>query len=100
MNKLAVTLPAWFIERRVEPPYVVINDRILNNFGEMFQQAPDRNFYEAIAVHMNAYLKEGKMPPAEIAPAILNLIDDYAAGRRLNLKAGDYISLQSYLRKG
>jgi len=49
---------------------------------------------------MNAYLHDGKMPPAEIAPAIMNLIDDQKSGRDMALRAGDYISLQNYMRKG
>jgi hypothetical protein len=39
------------------------------------------------------------MPPTEIAPAIINLVDDYKAGRDMTLRTGDYISLQNYLRK-
>jgi hypothetical protein len=48
---------------------------------------------------MNAFLQEGKMPPEEIAPAIMNLVDDQTSGRDMVMRAGDYISLQNYLRK-
>jgi hypothetical protein len=48
---------------------------------------------------MNAFMQQGTMPPAEIAPAIMNLIDDQSSGRTMTMRAGDYISLQNYLRK-
>lgn len=99
MERASIKIPAWFIERRIEPPYVIINDRILENFGDVFQRAPGEEFYEAIANYMNGYLQDRKPLPAEIEPAIMNLIDDYAAGRRLTLKAGDYIALQTFFRK-
>lgn len=99
MVRASITIPSWIIERRIEPPYVVINERILENFGDMFQRAPGKEFYELIAKHVTAYLQEGKPLPAEIAPSIMNLLDDYIAGRKLTLRAGDYIALQTFLRK-
>ena len=42
---------------------------------------------------------EEKMPPADIAPAILNMADDYIAGREVAIRAGDYISIQNHIRK-
>ncbi len=99
MEKASIKIPSWFIERRIEPPYVVINDRILENFGYMFQSEPGKEFYELIAKHMNSYLQDRTPLPAEIEPAIMNLLDDYVAGRKLTLRAGDYIALQTYFRK-
>jgi hypothetical protein len=40
------------------------------------------------------------MPPEEIAPTIMNLADDFAAGRQMCIRAGDYIAIQNYMRKG
>lgn len=100
MNKVRVNIPAWIIERKIEVPYLVINGEPLEKeFGDAIQTVPGKNFYELIAKHMNVYLQEGVMPPAEIAPAIMNLIDDYKAGRKMALRAGDYIALQNHLRK-
>ena len=56
---------------------------------------PKAEFKELVSKYLNAYIAEGKMPPEDIAPAILNLADDYAAARRMNLRAGDYIALRT-----
>ena len=39
------------------------------------------------------------MPPAQIAPVIFNMLDDYAAGREVVIRTGNYISIQAFLRK-
>ncbi|MCE8425430.1 MAG: hypothetical protein J5U17_06590 [Candidatus Methanoperedens sp.] len=100
MNKVRVAIPAWILERKIILLYLVINEDFGKEFSEMVEMAPEKKFYELVAKHVNAYLQEGMMPPTEIAPAIMNLIDDYKAGRSMTLRAGDYISLQNYLRKG
>lgn len=99
MKNLRVALPVWAIKRRVEVDYVMVDNLLGKELDELVQQPPTEAFYELIAKHMNAYLQDGKMPPAEISGVILNLVDDQAAGRKLTIRAGDYISLQNYLRK-
>ncbi len=99
MENLHVALPVWAIKRRVEVDYTIVDNLLGKELDELVQQPPTEEFYELIAKHMNAYLQDGKMPPTEIASVILNLIDDQAAGRKLTIRAGDYISLQNYLRK-
>jgi len=101
MEKIGVSIPAWLLERKIICFYLIITNRGWDNekFGEVLERAPDKQFYELISKHMNAYLQKGEMPPAEIAPAIMNLIDDQTAGRTMTLRAGDYISLQNYARK-
>lgn len=49
--------------------------------------------------HVKAYVENGKMPPKDIAPAILNLADDFIAGREVTVRAGDYIALQTHFKK-
>lgn len=98
MENLRVAIPVWTIKRRIEVDYVMVDDLLGKEFNELVQQAPTEDFYELITRHMNAYLQERKMPPTEIATVILNLVDDHAAGRKLTIRAGDYISLQNYLR--
>ena len=39
------------------------------------------------------------MPPEAIAPAVMNVADDVLAGRDVQLRAGDYIALQNFIRK-
>ncbi len=59
----------------------------------------DAEFEKVLFQHVNTYLEKGEMPPAEIAPAVLNMADDHLAGRQVVLRAGDYISIQNFLRK-
>lgn len=101
MEKIGVSIPAWLLERKIICFYLIITNRgwEKEQFGEVLERAPDKQFYELISKHMNAYLQKGEMPPVEIAPAIMNLIDDQTAGRTMTLRAGDYISLQNYARK-
>lgn len=102
MEKVGISIPAWLLERKIICYYLIINNRCCwenEEFGELIQKAPEKRFYELISKHMNAFLQEGVMPPAEIAPAIMNLIDDQSAGRTMTLRAGDYIALQNHLRK-
>ena len=60
---------------------------------------PDASFNKAVTSYVKEYVEKGKMPPEAIAPAIMNLADDFASGREMNIRAGDYISIQNYLRK-
>jgi hypothetical protein len=59
---------------------------------------PSKEFLQAVVDHTNAYLFENTEPPAEIAPAIKNISDDYVGGREMIFRAGDYISIQNYIR--
>ncbi len=59
----------------------------------------DKKFIEVSVKYMNAYIKDGKMPPAEIAPAIFNMLDDYVNGsEKIAIRTGDYIAMQNFLR--
>lgn len=99
MNKIKVTLPAWILERRIAVLYVIDDSWLDRDLLDVVQIAPEKEFFELMANHINAYLRDGTLPPAEIAPAILNVIDDQKSGRNMTLRAGDYIYLQNYLRK-
>ena len=77
--------------------YLVIIDKadifehINVNFGKEFEDVTFR--------YVDAYIEKGEMPPADIAPAILNMADDHLAGRQVSIRAGDYIAIQNHLRK-
>lgn len=98
-KKVSVAIPAWIIKRRIEVMYLIINGWLNKVHEGLIQTAPDEKLYEVISKHMNAYLEKGVMPPAEISSTILNLIEDQKAGRHMTLKSGDYIALQTHLRK-
>ena len=59
---------------------------------------PKKEFFQTIVDHTNAYLFESKEPPAEIATAIKNIADDHLNGREIVIRAGDYASIQNYVR--
>ena len=59
---------------------------------------PSKVFFQTIADHTNAYLFESKEPPAEIATAIKNIVDDHINEREIVIRAGDYASVQNYIR--
>lgn len=91
-------VPEWVLERWMVGWYVIINENI-KDLAERIRVRPEKNFYEVVSKHLGAYIQEGVMPPNDIAPAILNIADDYMAGRRpISIRAGDYISIQNYLR--
>ncbi len=87
-----------FVPRWVRVAYLIVNFRV----KELFKQIdirPEKRFNEVVIKHLDAYVRDSVMPPKDIAPAILNLADDYMAGRPMSLRAGDYIAIQNHLRK-
>ena len=75
--------------------YLVVVDKA----GLLDQVTIDERFEKVLFQQVSAYLEKGEMPPAEIAPAVLNMADDHLAGRQVVLRAGDYIAVQNFLRK-
>jgi hypothetical protein len=101
-QKFELLKEPWLVELRIRDPispiaYLIILD--LREVADIARYKPDDAFYSVVAQHMSAYMNEGKMPPEPIAPAILNLADDYMAGRSISIRAGDYISLQNFARR-
>lgn len=70
----------------------------LKEVVEIVAIAPNEEFFGFVNEHVRLYVREGKMPPTEIAAAVLNLADDQLAGRAPTLRAGDYFSLQQAFR--
>ena len=75
--------------------YLVVVDKA----GLLDNVTIDERFEKVLFQHVSTYLEKGEMPPAEIAPAVLNMADDHLAGRQVVLRAGDYIAVQNFLRK-
>jgi hypothetical protein len=85
------------IPRWIKVAYLILSIKTQNIFKKIDVCAGDR-FNKVVAKYLQAYIDEGKMPPADIATAILNLADDYMAGKIMNLRAGDYIAIQNHIR--
>lgn len=45
------------------------------------------------------FLETGKVPSASIQATVMNLAEDYTAGRDMVIRAGDYIALRQYQRE-
>jgi hypothetical protein len=82
--------PTWVMYHPV-PEIEIIEGRI--------PAQPTKEFYQVVVNHANAYLFDKTEPPAEIATAIKNIVDDHLSERTPVIRAGDYISLQNYIRK-
>lgn len=96
IKEMQVRMVPWYYRRGQEVMYLIIDDLQLKHYGEILKRAPDEAFFTMVETHVDAYMQKGTMPPAPIASAILNAVDDIRAGRKIALRAGDYIALQSF----
>lgn len=99
--KLVIGLPKWVIPRWWEVAYLIVGPDgwLREDFAKLIAISPDERFTEVVTKLVSAYVEKGEMPPDDIAPAILNLADDLMAGRKMSIRAGDYITIQSHLRQ-
>lgn len=90
------------------PPW----SRVAYLIPDIFRQSPelmegvaevimgkDEKFNAFVQTEVEAYINEGVMPAADIAAPIINLSEDVMAGRPPTIRAGDYIAIQTHLRK-
>lgn len=92
-----VRLQQWLLDRKLLYYYLLPPDPY-GKLRELMEIPIDQRFFKVATRYMNAYMEKGEMPPEQIAPVIFNLLDDYAAGRQMTLRGGDYIAMQTYLR--
>jgi hypothetical protein len=81
----------WWVMYLVVVDDIFTKNHIDINITPAFEAATFR--------YAHAYIEKGEMPPPDIAPAILNMADDFLAGRQVSVRAGDYIAIQNHLRK-
>jgi hypothetical protein len=100
-RRLEMRIPTDFLEKLAHgwclASYLVINWNI-KDLVEEFRLQPVEGFYRAVAEHLGNYVYDNKMPPKEIAPAILNMAEDFMAGRTVDIRPGDYITIQNFVR--
>ena len=77
--------------------YLIINWSIRDLVEQARLELPIET-YEVLGRLLYNYVYKDEMPPAEIAPTILNVADDFMRGDPVKLRAGDYIALQGYVR--
>ena len=90
-------IPEWVVRRWCVVCYLIINWRI-KDLVERIRVEPEADFYKIVANYLYEYVHNDKMPPDDIAPTIMNLGEDFIAGRPVQFRAGDYIAVQNHLR--
>jgi len=68
MEKIGVTIPAWLLERKIICYYLIIRDCCWNNreFSDVLAKAPEKQLYEMISTHMNAFMQQGRCLPQRL----------------------------------
>lgn len=85
------------IDRKDWIKYLVLVNWHYQDISKSFGKINDAEFEKYVTKKVDDYLA-GKMPPAEIAGAIMNIVDEHLSGDNISLRAGDYIALQTQFR--
>ena len=97
IRKLQISVPKWVFRRKTEVMYLVLGPDGLPKFKDLLEIGITDQLMAVVSKHVNAYIKEGTLPPKDIASPILNMADDLLAGRALTIRTGDYIALQQHV---
>jgi hypothetical protein len=96
-GKIAVTVPQWAIPRWWLVAYKIVGP-LDQRYTELVDVPVDARFERTVSKYVSDYVNEGKLPAADIAPAILNLSNDLLNGREMIIRTGDYITIQNHIR--
>jgi hypothetical protein len=88
-----IILPRWILVA-----YLQVN-WAMKDLVKGMKVKPGKAFLNTVTKYLSDYMTKNVMPPADVAPAILNMADDFMAGRPMNLRAGDYIAIQKHMKK-
>lgn len=102
MDKKRFVHPVWIrretvLDRRIWVYYLVLLERATEHLGDRIQVQPDERFFKVLGQHVEHYLETGEAPEA-IQSVVMNVADDYMAGREIVLRAGDYVTMQNFAR--
>ena len=100
MNEITykVRLPDWMIPAWWKIAYK-IPPQLGQKWGELINIAPDERFTKTVSRYVRGLIEEGKMPPDDIAPTIVNLANDLLNGQEMIIRTGDYIAIQNHLHQ-
>ncbi len=98
MNSINVVLADYIWKRKIWLFYLIVPDNVFEKNEVSLTVSPE--FENVTFGYAKAYIEKGEMPPADIAPTIINMADDYMSGRQVAIRAGDYMAIQNHLRKG
>jgi hypothetical protein len=97
MIKIRVLKP--YIDRINWIKYLTIDARLIKtNEPEILKEVSNEKLAGFLEEQIENYL-DGKQIDKEIHSVVLNCADMYGCGEPIVLRAGDYISLQTYLQK-
>lgn len=85
------------IDRKDWIKYLVLVNWHYQNLSDTLGAVNDSEFEGFVSQKVDEYLA-GKMPPAAINGAIMNIVDEHLSSGKIALRAGDYIALQSQYR--
>lgn len=77
-----------------------VPDSLTNQVKQVLTKGLDTKFIAIAGRHLEAFMAEGVEPPSAIAGAIRNFADDVIRGDGVNVRAGDYVAVQSYIKGG
>jgi hypothetical protein len=100
VQSFRITLPGLIDRIRRDwclASYLIINWEV-PEIRELAEMELSESFTKAMAQYVYDYVYENKMPPEAIAQTVLNVAEDMMAGRTVQLRAGDYIAVQQFLR--
>ena len=96
---LKLRRPDWHTPVWWKVAYLIIGPGGIREFEKIINIQPTEKFRVMVEKYVTAYLEDDVLPPKEIAPAILNIADQYAEHGLAEIRTGDYIMLQSYMQQ-
>jgi len=87
-----------FLKRKDWVKYKTIPEWHLKAVDDYIMTVPSKEFASFVEDHVNAYILDKKLPPKDIATAVINLADDFLNGQEFVMRSGDYISLMNDFR--
>ncbi len=97
MNNLRVVVQEWILRRWIIVAYLYPPP--IGEFSKYAEVELESRAVKMLHTHVKAYMEKGIAPPAEIRSVVMNVADDLANNRTPTLRTGDYIDLQSFIRK-
>lgn len=92
-----IEIPKFDLKDAVKYLTVTVNFNA-DSVGNIIRSKLDKRFTDFAEEYVDAYIYDNKEPPTEIAGAIKNIADDVLSGREPVVRAGDYISIQNYIK--
>lgn len=97
IRNIRVAVPEWILRRWILVAYLYPPP--VAEFSKYAEVELDAKAVKVLHTHVKAYMEKDTIPPAEICSVVMNVADDLANNRAPTLRTGDYVALQSFIRK-